>query len=170
MEHSCCITGHRKLPRDKIELIRHSLRQEIIAAVKDGYTRFLSGFADGADLLFADAVVELSQLYGHISLEAVLPYKGRLRNPDTEFQRLIGACRKISWMQEEYSKYSFHQRNRVLVNASSLVIAVYDGSSGGTGYTVNYARKQGREIHIIHPFEIGEKPRPANTQLTFYNS
>ena len=164
MEHSCCITGHRKLPADKEELIRHALRMEIIDAVNRGYHTFISGFAKGADLLFADAVAELSLLYDHIRLEAVLPYKDRLKSPDPDFRRLIGVCGdKVSWMQEKYSKYTFYQRNRAIVDASSLVIAVYDGGGGGTAYTVKYAQKRGREIHIINPFEIDNKHTKALT-------
>ena len=44
------------------------------------------------------------------------------------------------------------ERDRALVQSSSLVLAVYNGGfRSGTGATVRYARKQGRELIIIDP-------------------
>jgi len=37
-----------------------------------------------------------------------------------------------------------------MVDHADLVVAIYDGrTSGGTHYTMNYARKKGIPIHII---------------------
>ena len=49
-------------------------------------------------------------------------------------------------MQSEYSKASFHIRNAYMVDNSTRVIAAYNGTSGGTRNTVEYARKKGLEI------------------------
>ena len=56
---TCCVTGHRDIPAEWADIIQKYLRMEIIAAVEDGYTHFISGFAAGADLLFAEIVAEL---------------------------------------------------------------------------------------------------------------
>ena len=58
---TCCVTGHRDIPAEWADIIQKYLRMEIIAAVEDGYTHFISGFAAGADLLFAEIVAELEQ-------------------------------------------------------------------------------------------------------------
>lgn len=51
-----------------------------------------------------------------------------------------------------------------MVDNADLVIAVYDGSSsGGTAYTVDYARKQGKKIIIINPFTLEQTHVPAAT-------
>lgn len=55
---TCCVTGHRDIPASKINTVKYSLYREIQAAIADGYTRFISGFADGSDLLFAAIVAE----------------------------------------------------------------------------------------------------------------
>ena len=49
-------------------------------------------------------------------------------------------------MSEAYTQGCMHRRNRHLVDHSSVCICYLTGSSGGTAYTVNYARKQGLEI------------------------
>lgn len=53
---TCCITGHRDIPAEKKEFVEEALRREVAAAIEDGYTRFISGFAEGADLMFAAVV------------------------------------------------------------------------------------------------------------------
>ena len=56
-EKTCCVTGHRDIPEDRIAYVEQELRREVLAAIQDGYTRFISGFAEGADLMFAAIVV-----------------------------------------------------------------------------------------------------------------
>lgn len=46
---TCCVTGHRDLPQNEINKVKAALEHEIDAAVTDGFTCFMSGFADGAD-------------------------------------------------------------------------------------------------------------------------
>ena len=42
------------------------------------------------------------------------------------------------------------KRNRYMVDKSELVIAVFNGTkSGGTWYTINYARRSGKQVEII---------------------
>ena len=50
---TCCVTGHRDLPQKEIGRVKAALRREIDSAVADGFTRFMSGFADGVDQYFA---------------------------------------------------------------------------------------------------------------------
>ena len=43
-------------------------------------------------------------------------------------------------------------RNKTMVEQSDLVIACYDGRNiGGTKYTIDYARKRGKQIYIYIP-------------------
>ena len=69
-EKACGVTGHRDLPDNQIENIKLNLRREIDKAITDGYTSFLSGFAEGADLLFAEIVVEKCKENPLLRLEA----------------------------------------------------------------------------------------------------
>ena len=55
-------------------------------------------------------------------------------------------------MNQEYTPDCMLARNRYLVEHSSVLLAVYNGSCrSGTGMTVRYAQKQGREVIIIDP-------------------
>ena len=53
---TCCVTGRRKIPADRIEYVNRELYREVLQAVKDGFTHFISGFSEGTDLLFSAAV------------------------------------------------------------------------------------------------------------------
>ena len=44
---SCCVTGHRDIPQQELNSVMEKLRNEVDAAIADGYTRFISGFAEG---------------------------------------------------------------------------------------------------------------------------
>ena len=146
-EKTCCVTGHRDIPAEQMDRIQELLRGEILAAIKDSYTRFISGFAAGADLLFAEIVVALKEIYP-ITLEAAIPYPGRMKTPDKAFQRLIRCCDVVKIHSDSYSKDCYMRRNRYMVNQSQRVIAVYDGrSTGGTAATVRYAK--GKDVRVV---------------------
>ena len=40
-------------------------------------------------------------------------------------------------------------RNKLIVDASDMVIAFWDGKSRGTKYTMDYAEKQGKAVKVI---------------------
>ena len=146
-EKICCVTGHRDIPEEKMDRIQKLLRQEILAAIEDGYTHFISGFAAGADLLFADIVAELKEIYP-ITLEAAIPYPGRMKTPDETFQRLIQCCDTVKIHSDSYFKGCYMRRNRYMVDQSQRVVAVYDGRlTGGTAATVRYAK--GKDVRVV---------------------
>ena len=146
-EKTCCVTGHRDIPAEQMDRIQKLLRQEILAAIEDGYTHFISGFAAGVDLLFADIVAELKELCP-ITLEAAIPYPGRMKTPDETFQRLIRCCDTVKIHSDVYSKGCYMRRNRYMVDQSQRVVAVYDGRpTGGTAATVRYA--SGKDVRVL---------------------
>ena len=149
MTKTCCVTGHRNLPVEIETIIRPKLHKEVQTAIEGGYTHFIGGFASGVDLMFAEIVVELKNHYP-ITLEAAIPYTGRLNTPDTEFQRLVGRCDILKVHSERYFKGCFMRRNRYMIDASHQVIAIYDGrGTGGTVATVQYAKRKGLPICMI---------------------
>ena len=147
---TCCITGHRDLPAEKIECVKEALRQKVQYAIENGYIRFLSGFADGTDLLFASIISDKKNEYPDIRLEAAIPYRGRLKTKNSEFQNLLKHCDQITVVSEEYIPSCYMLRNRYMVDESQLVIAVCDGRNrGGTWATIKYADSLQRNLQII---------------------
>lgn len=149
---TCCVTGHRDIPDDQLEYVKKELRKEIDQALEDGYTHYISGFADGVDQYFAEIVAEKRQANEKLQLEAAVPYRKRMLalcdNADT--MRLLMACTIIGVHGEAYTSNCFTKRNRFMVTHSSRVIAVYDGrEKGGTLSTMRMAQRMRRQVREI---------------------
>lgn len=151
---TCCVTGHRDLPQKEINHVKAALRREIDSAVADGFTRFMSGFADGVDQYFAEIVLEKKKTNPALELIAVIPYQKRLDSLMTKGRtyKMLKACANVVVMQEKYHPSVYSHRNRYMVEHSDRVIAVYDGrEKGGTVRTIRFAhqfRKELREIPV----------------------
>ena len=50
---------------------------------------------------------------------------------------------------KDYGKGSLFIRNRQIIDACDEVLAIWDGTSKGTLYTINYAKKTGKQINLI---------------------
>ena len=82
---TCAFTGHRpkKLPWGYNETdvrcvaLKVALERQIRSLVQEGVTDFLSGMAEGIDLLAAEIVLNLRAEYPCIKLHCILPYKGQ---------------------------------------------------------------------------------------------
>lgn len=42
------------------------------------------------------------------------------------------------------------KRNEIMVDAADVVLVIWDGSSRGTKYTVDYAKKQNKQIILVN--------------------
>ena len=147
---TCCVTGHRDIPQDKRAYVEAEFKREVLSAVADGYTHFISGFAEGVDLTFAAIVAELKEKNPALFLEAAIPYGNRLKSRDETFQKLLSHRNGVKVESEKYTINCFFARNRYMASMSNRVIAVYDGRErGGTLFTMRYAHSQGKEVRVI---------------------
>ena len=156
---SCCFTGHRKIPQKKYVQIQEKLKDEIVTAIQNGYNFFYAGGAIGFDTMAAQAVLELKAQYPHIKLILVLPCvnqtDGWEQSDIDEYERIRVLADEIIYTSEENKKGCMHKRNRYLVDHSSLCICYMTRKSGGTAYTVKYAKN--KEIAIVNIKDIVSK-------------
>lgn len=61
-ENICCLTGHRKLAKYRIDGIIKRLNQEIDNLINKGVTDFISGGAIGFDLIAASLVIAKKEM------------------------------------------------------------------------------------------------------------
>lgn len=161
---TACFTGHRnqKLPwrfneeDERCKIMKKNLKLEIERAIAKGYTTFLCGMAIGFDMFCAETVLELKQHYSHIKIIGAIP----CRNQDSlwsavyqeRYRRLLMQLDGIRCKYDEYNGAEcMLERNRFMVNNSSLMIALFNDLPGGTKSTIDYAKRQGLEIVIIKP-------------------
>ena len=76
-KHRCAFTGHRpnRLYGCEGDVIV-SLRKEILAAIEDGYTTFITGCSTGVDLWAADIVIEMRRQNKELKLICAVPFEG----------------------------------------------------------------------------------------------
>lgn len=151
-EKVCCVTGHRSIPSDQTGGLRQRLENAVCQAITDGYNAFISGFADGVDLMFVEIVSQTMQKKPRIKLIAAIPYRKRLETLQKRecTKSLLEQCAEIYVTAEEYRPSVYVQRNRYMVERSDRVIAVYDGrDSGGTVGTIRLAHQMKKELWEI---------------------
>lgn len=150
-KHRCCFTGHRpeKLGASERE-IKTALTREIRAAISNGYSVFISGMARGVDLWAAEAVLDLRDTGEAIRLICAVPFPGFElrweRDWRERYQSILERADLTKTICLRYSKSCFQIRNQWMVDHSAQVIAVYNGTGGGTRNTLEYAAAQGIPI------------------------
>ena len=161
---TCCFTGHRpdSLPWGYDEDdqrcldMKVKLKEEIVKAINDGYTNFISGMALGFDMICAETVLELKKEYPHIKLYGAIPCKDQdfLWKPLAK-ERYKKLCSQLDGERCIFNKYvgggCMIERNEFMVNHSSLIIALFNGTGSGTKKTLNYGKKRGVKTIIITP-------------------
>lgn len=148
----CCVTGHRDIPKDQKDYVKESLRREILNAMADGFTGFMSGFAEGVDQDFAQIVIELKQSNPDLHLMAAIPTRQRFNSLQSKpkTKAMLDCCSDIKVIQEEYHPSVYSKRNRYMVEKSGRVIAVYDGrEKGGTVGTIRFTHTLKKELREI---------------------
>ena len=152
-EKTCCFTGHRQLPEDQKPEITANLEEAIVSLIHSGYLYFGAGGALGFDTLAAQTVLRLRKSYPQIKMILVLPcisQADRWAPGDMRiYQEIMKQADKVVYTSQDYSPGCMFKRNRHLVDHSSACICYLAKRSGGTAYTVDYARKCGLKIFNI---------------------
>lgn len=155
---SACFTGHRPrmLTNCRLDDLRLDLHIAIQEAVDAGYQYFYCGMAMGSDIIAGELVLALREQFPEIKLICVAPFDAQTDGWPEEWRQRYYRLRdvadeKVSLMPVRFSE-GYLVRNRYMVDHSSLLIGVYNGTPwGGTAYTVRYARSQGLKIRLITP-------------------
>ncbi|MCL2030251.1 MAG: DUF1273 domain-containing protein [Oscillospiraceae bacterium] len=158
---TCCITGHRpqSLPWGFREddgrclAVRAELGRTVEGLFRRGFRRFITGMAMGADLIFAETVLETLPPDA-VLLAAAIPFPGQPdRWPPREqarYRAILERCGERHTLSPSYIPGCMHLRNRWMVDQSGVVVAVWNGQlRGGTYSTLRYARDLGREVLIV---------------------
>lgn len=148
---TCGFTGYRpeKYPKWKedISQIKKDLNNSIITAINLGYKNFISGASRGFDIFAAEVVIELKEKYD-INLILAIPNDNQAmfwnNSCQDRYNNIIKEARFI--FKSKPSKYEYTERNKFIVDNSSLLICFYNGIKGGTAYTYNYAMSKKLDI------------------------
>ncbi len=160
--NTLCFSGHRpsSLPwgynenDDRCIAIKNEIRNLIIGAIDIGYTHFISGMAEGIDIMVAEIVLGLKYEYNHITLECAIPFPKQSARwsfyNQERYNEIISLADKITVISPTFYKGCMHVRNKYMVDHSSLLIAVFNGSDGGTKNTIELARQKNLEVWLVN--------------------
>lgn len=152
-EKTCCFTGHREIPERDYNLLKQKTKNAIVALIGKGVIYFGAGGARGFDTIAAETVLELKKDYPQIKLILVLPCpdqtKGWKEGDIRKYNIIKENADKVVFTADHYFSGCMHVRNRHLVDNSGYCICYLTKNSGGTAFTVNYAKTKGLEIHNI---------------------
>ena len=151
-EQTCCFTGHRELA-EPVEIIEKRLLDTVEKLIQSGYRYFGAGGARGFDALASEAVLKLKEKYPHIHLILVLPFPEQYRREGNwtsaeidQYHSLQKRASKVVTLAPAYSSGTYYQRDRHLAEHASLCVAYLKRKNSGTGYTVDYAARQGLRV------------------------
>ena len=157
-EKSCCFTGHRIIPFRKKKKLLRELKSMVLYLYSKGITTFHAGGALGFDTLAATTVVDLKRTHSEMKLVLDLPYEnqtlGWTDNNKTIYAFLMDNADKVTFYSDnpenrDQAVRAMFKRNRVLVDSSSVCVCFCEKNSGGTAYTMDYAKKCDLEIYNL---------------------
>lgn len=154
---SAALTGHRPERLGYSSNLYHPDWYKVINWMKEmiqeyQITDVYSGMADGCDMIFAMAAIQIKQYGYNIKLHCVLPCKN-YQSSHVLYQYI--KLRADEWIElsDEFYRGCDNIRDQYIVDHSDLLLAVWDGKkSGGVWSTIRKAQKKNVEI-IYYPKE-----------------
>ena len=165
-QKTVAFTGHRPkfLPWGRNEddprciEFKKILQAEIEKAIAEGYTAFITGMAIGFDLIAGRIVLDLKEIYPHITLECAIPFEEQAalwpEEEQEKYRYILSKCDYTNIICRGETKGAYGRRNRYMVDKAGLLIAGWSGIPSGTGSTIRYARKKNRQLAIIDPVAL----------------
>jgi len=162
---TACFSGYRPKKFNYadpviLENISIKLAIAIFALVDKGYSTFLFGGAPGFDILAARAVNYAKTVKKDIRLVCVLPCDDfHLSNEFDDFWRkqylkVTPLCDSIITLTEQYHRNCYMDRNKYMINHSSQLICLFNGTKGGTYNTIEYAKSNNIAVTNLFNHQI----------------
>lgn len=147
---TCYFTGHRNLPIGQEEEIWKRVYACLEPLLEEGVRYFGVGGALGFDTLVAEKLLALRESRPEIRIILVQPFPGYQSRWTPAQQARAAAVEarvdKVVVCCQTPGRGAFLARDRHLVDCSSCCIAWCTHTTGGTAYTLRYARKQGLRV------------------------
>ena len=140
-------TGHRRLYRPDVDWLTRVLAARVVSYFQAGERDVTCGMAMGSDLLWAELALAMG-----MNVHCHIPFWGwdaKFGSEDkaTVLRILARAASVTPHLDRTFRTprseiiSSFHVRNRAMVDASTELVAAWNGGRrGGTAETVRYAR------------------------------
>jgi uncharacterized phage-like protein YoqJ len=149
-DKTCFFSGHRDILLEKYPEVQAKLEQTVEGLIDQGVQYFGAGGALGFDTLAALTILKLKRQHPEIRLALILPYKDYGSNwPDKvrKFaEQITNWADKVVYTSERYYNGCMYKRNRHMAEQSGWCVCYLERATGGTAYTVSYAKSVGVQI------------------------
>ena len=170
--NGCCFSGHRirklNLTEEQIIKLKQRLNEIITGLCDEGVKEFFSGMAEGVDLMAAAEVIKIKK-QRDIRLLGVVPFDGQEKAwslaERAEYLRILDACDDVHILSPEYYKGCYFVRNQYMVDKCNTLLAVFNGSEGGTKFTMDYAVKKHKQVIVLNPETLEASILPVQLGL-----
>ena len=161
-EKTICLTGHRpkSLPwgydesKERCVMFKKELEKIFLGAIDYGISTFLTGMAEGFDMIGAEILLDIRK-NRNIKVIAIVPCVGQELKwkPDQQksYKTIMKRCNDVITLSDRYTPTCMNERNKFMVVHSSICVACWNGKPSGTGNTVRFAKQNGNKIRIINP-------------------
>ncbi len=159
---TACFTGHRPfgLPWGYDETKENCLKFKkdlyviLRNAILYGIETFLTGMAEGFDMIAAETIIELKKEFSHVKLVAIIPCKDQekkwSKNQQYRYNEILKNCDEKKVLEEKPSRDCFNKRNLYMVQHSNFCIACWNGKPSGTANTIKFAKVHHCRVRIIN--------------------
>ena len=149
--NSCCFSGHRVIPVEASDIL--SRRLDVCVDwlhTRKGVTDFYAGGCTGFDTIAEQAVLKYRETHPAARLIIVIPYRNQAsawsERERMEYDRIKAYANEVICLSERYFRGCMHQRNRYMVDHSSVCVCYLTRKNGGTAFTVKYAQSKGLSV------------------------
>ena len=150
-EVTCCFSGHRRLPEEKMIGLIQRLNEKIDHLLLQGVQHFLVGGALGFDYIATLAIKNKREANKNIRLIFALPCPNYNQNWPHKAKLLykeliLSQADEVIYISDTYSRDCFRKRNYFMVEHSQYCICALLHSRTGTGQTVRMAKANGLTV------------------------
>ena len=153
-DRTVCFTGHRDI--EKAETVEKQLPGIVDNLICKGYDCFLTGGARGFDALAAQTILDFKAVHPQITLRLALPFPSpyEIENGWSEediesYYTILYAADEVVYLAQQYKRGLYYQRDRYMIDNAAACVAYQRRKTGGTAYTVNYAKEQGIKLIML---------------------
>lgn len=125
------------------------MRDFLLSRLSTGPVVAITGMALGVDQLFGLVALELKAKGYKVRIHAAMPCwnQGARWKDRSFFEAILQGANVQTYVHDgPYVPWCMQRRNEFMVDACEELLAVWDGSPGGTGNCIRYAKKKGKPI------------------------
>ncbi len=153
-DKTCCFTGHRDIDPRETQRIEQSAETAVLCLYEKGVRFFGVGGAIGFDTMMAEMLFRLRETkLPDIKVILVYPFDGFTNRwsdaQKARYAALLPKYDKVVRVCEKPGRDPYLARDRHLVDGSAYCIAYCTRDTGGTAYTIRYAKQKGLDVQSI---------------------